>query len=115
LFDDRLAGTNDRFGPMKDAAVMADEVATVHPGQCATVAAGDALKTVADIAVSESTDSSNSASSTAPVWLGGWAREDSRYVLAEATRQHPLRIAVASQQLAPQSGRLPHFPVGSPA
>lgn len=26
LFDDRLAGTNDRFGPTKDAAVMADEV-----------------------------------------------------------------------------------------
>ena len=26
LFDDRLAGTNDRFSPTKDAAVMADEV-----------------------------------------------------------------------------------------
>lgn len=26
LFDDRLAGTNDCFGPTKDAAVMADEI-----------------------------------------------------------------------------------------
>jgi hypothetical protein len=32
MFDDRLAGTNDRFGPTKDAAVMAHEVGN-HPSR----------------------------------------------------------------------------------
>ncbi len=114
LFDDRLAGTNDRFGPTKDAAVMADEVgncpsrAMRNGGRRRRAEDGRRHRSVGEHGLEQLCVIHS------PSVARGQGSGGSREVIDEATRQRPLRIAVASQQLAPQSGGAPHLPVWSP-